>query len=79
MPGKRTEVMAGKYFIQYAFSAAGSASALPLINTIGVGAACTLSSAFAIIGGVLVLLTAKKGSSMQQWIDQWKKTEGNRE
>ncbi|KAL1981014.1 hypothetical protein VTN96DRAFT_3238 [Rasamsonia emersonii] len=79
MPGKRTEVMAGKYFIQYAFSAAGSATALPLINAIGVGAACTMSSAFAIVGGILVLLTAKKGSSMQQWIDQWKKTQGNRE
>lgn len=38
--------MAGKYFIQYAFSAAGSATALPLINAIGVGAACTLSMSY---------------------------------
>lgn len=48
MPGKRTEVMAGKYFIQYFCSAAGSATVLPLINKIGVGPACTMSTSAAL-------------------------------
>ena len=40
---QRLEVMSGKYLIQYLFAAGGSASILPLIERIGIGAACTIS------------------------------------
>lgn len=42
LPSMRTEVMAGKYMVQYIFAAAGSASILPLINGIGVGWATSI-------------------------------------
>lgn len=37
IPHKRSEVMSGKYVIQYMFSAGSSAAVVPLINAIGVG------------------------------------------
>jgi MFS family permease len=75
MPNKRTEVMAGKYFIQYTLSAAGNASALPLISLTGVGVSCTLEAMIIIIGGLLIFATTRRGSHMQNWIERIK--EGN--
>ena len=37
LPHKRSEVIAGKYIIQYIFSAGSSALVVPIINAIGVG------------------------------------------
>ncbi|KZF23239.1 synaptic vesicle transporter [Xylona heveae TC161] len=79
MPGKRVQVITGKYFIQYCAAAAGSASILPLINKIGVGPACTFTSGVTMLGGVLVLITARKGSEMQRWVDQWRKSHRDHE
>jgi hypothetical protein len=46
LPERRTDVMAGKYVVQYIFGAAGSAGILPLINNIGVGSASTISKKY---------------------------------
>lgn len=42
LPKQRTEVIASKYFVQYCFAAAGSASMVPLIDAIGIGLASTI-------------------------------------
>ena len=36
-PEKRSEVISGKYIVQYAFAAGSSAVVVPLIKSIGVG------------------------------------------
>jgi hypothetical protein len=43
LPLLRSQVMGGKYLVQYAFAAAGSASIVPLIESVGIGSACTIS------------------------------------
>lgn len=42
IPKKRREVIAGKYIVQYSFSAIAIASAVPLIEGVGTGLAGTL-------------------------------------
>ncbi|ORY64839.1 major facilitator superfamily domain-containing protein [Pseudomassariella vexata] len=70
LPKRRTEVIAGKYLVQYTSAAIGSASIVPLIDAIGVGPATTIGVVFALSGGVLVLATARYGLRMQQWIER---------
>ncbi|KAL3417414.1 major facilitator superfamily transporter [Phlyctema vagabunda] len=70
LPAKRTEVITGKYFIQYLFSAGSSASILPLINSIGVGLATTIGAVLCLTAGALVLATARYGLDMQMWVDK---------
>ncbi|CAK7223202.1 hypothetical protein SBRCBS47491_005130 [Sporothrix bragantina] len=77
IPGHKSEVMAGKYFIQYVFGAAGSATILLLINRIGVGLAATISVGATGVGGVLVLATARHGSEMQRKVESWTKRREN--
>ncbi|KAL1891984.1 hypothetical protein Sste5346_007328 [Sporothrix stenoceras] len=77
IPGHKSEVMAGKYFVQYVFGAAGSASILLLINKIGVGWAATISVGACVLGGVLALLTARHGSAMQRRAEAWTKQREN--
>lgn len=77
IPGHKSEVLAGKYLIQYVFGAAGSASILLLINKIGVGLAATISVAASVIGGALVLATARHGSAMQRRAEAWTKRREN--
>jgi hypothetical protein len=43
IPKKRREVIAGKYLVQYTFSACSSASAVPLMEAIGIGPSSTIS------------------------------------
>ncbi|PSN60172.1 putative MFS transporter [Corynespora cassiicola Philippines] len=45
-PKKRRETIAGKYLVQYLFSACASAGAVPLIEVIGVGPATTIGTHF---------------------------------
>jgi hypothetical protein len=45
MPKKRREVIAGKYIIQYTFSAGASAGAVPFMEAVGLGPSTTLSIA----------------------------------
>jgi hypothetical protein len=42
IPKKRREIIAGKYMVQYTFSAIASASAVPLIDAVGYGPAGTI-------------------------------------
>lgn len=69
LPKQRPEVIAGKYLIQYAFSAAGSAGIVPLIDAIGIGPATTIGVALVLIAGCLTLVTAKYGLTMQLWVE----------
>ena len=43
LPGKRRDAIASKYIIQYTFLAVASGVAVMLIDTIGLGPACTIS------------------------------------
>ncbi|KAL1637952.1 hypothetical protein SLS56_000509 [Neofusicoccum ribis] len=78
MPASRTEILTGKYFIQYCCGAAGSAAVLPLINGIGIGLVSTISAFLVVIGGVMVLTTAKYGQRMQRFVDRLRKTAAER-
>ncbi|GME25078.1 synaptic vesicle transporter [Neofusicoccum parvum] len=78
MPASRTEILKGKYFIQYCCGAAGSAAVLPLINGIGIGLVSTISAFLVVIGGVMVLTTAKYGQRMQRFVDKLRKTAAER-
>lgn len=69
LPRQRTSVIASKYCVQYCFAAAASGASVPMIDAIGVGATSTVGAAFVLAGGVLTLVTARYGLSMQQWVD----------
>jgi MFS family permease len=69
MPHKRQEAIATKYLVQYAFSAAASGAAIPLVDAIGVGWQCTIGVVFALIAGGVCLITAIHGIRMQNWVD----------
>ncbi|KAL4754488.1 hypothetical protein BDW72DRAFT_128058 [Aspergillus terricola var. indicus] len=70
LPSHRAEVIAGKYIIQYLFSAGASALVVPLIEKIGVGWTFTISAFFTLTGAVLVLIIARWGIDMQQWVER---------
>ncbi|EON61091.1 hypothetical protein W97_00302 [Coniosporium apollinis CBS 100218] len=70
LPRKRTEVITGKYCIQYTFGACASAASVPLIDAIGIGPASMIGVVFVLAGGALTLLTAKHGMAMQDWMDE---------
>ncbi|OGM46263.1 MFS transporter [Aspergillus bombycis] len=70
LPHKRSEVIAGKYIIQYIFSAGSSALVVPIINAIGVGWTFTICVIFSIIGGLLTMATSRWGLDMQQWAER---------
>ncbi|KAF2637308.1 putative MFS transporter [Massarina eburnea CBS 473.64] len=71
-PKKRREVIAGKYLVQYVFSAASSAGCVPLIEAIGVGPTATIGVMLVLFAGTLTFLTAKYASSMVEWRDREK-------
>ncbi|KAJ5880415.1 uncharacterized protein N7473_011468 [Penicillium subrubescens] len=70
MPHIRSEVISGKYVVQYIFAAAATAAVEPLINSIGVGWTFTICVAFAIIGGFCVLAITQWGIDMQRWVEE---------
>ncbi|KAL3435621.1 major facilitator superfamily domain-containing protein [Aspergillus tetrazonus] len=70
LPSHRAEVIAGKYIIQYLFSAGASALVVPLIDKIGVGWTFTISAFFTLTGAVLVLIIARWGIDMQRWVER---------
>ncbi|KAF3052625.1 hypothetical protein E8E11_010814 [Didymella keratinophila] len=69
IPKKRREIIAGKYMVQYSFSAISIASAVPLIEAVGTGPAGTIGAILAVLAGLLTFTTAKQGQSMQEWTD----------
>ncbi len=75
MPLHRSEAIATKYVVQYTCSALASAFAVPMIDSVGVGIQCTISSILVGIGGGLCVLVALYGIDMQNWVDRrWPRT-----
>ncbi|CAL5874997.1 uncharacterized protein PFLUO_LOCUS9300 [Penicillium psychrofluorescens] len=70
MPRIRSEVISGKYAVQYIFAAAASAAVDPLIHSIGVGWTFTICVFFALTSGFLVLIITKWGIDMQRWTER---------
>ncbi|KAL4901873.1 hypothetical protein BDW74DRAFT_169846 [Aspergillus multicolor] len=70
LPAHRAEVIAGKYIVQYIFSAGASALVVPLIDKIGVGWTFTISAFFTLTGAVLVSVIARFGIDMQRWVER---------
>jgi hypothetical protein len=46
IPKKRREIIAGKYMVQYTFSAIASAATVPLMDAVGTGPAGTIGESF---------------------------------
>ncbi|KAL5354401.1 hypothetical protein ACLOAV_000490 [Pseudogymnoascus australis] len=63
LPNSRIEIIGGKYIIQYLFAAGSTGAVVPLINSIGVGLTFTICVVFSLLGGVLVLIVAKRSSN----------------
>ncbi|KAI9373571.1 major facilitator superfamily domain-containing protein [Aspergillus egyptiacus] len=70
LPSRRSEVIAGKYIIQYIFSAGASALVVPVINAIGVGWTFTICAILTLVGGVFVVIIARWGVDMQQCVER---------
>ncbi|KAH8901298.1 putative MFS transporter [Thozetella sp. PMI_491] len=58
-PSQRSEVICGKYVIQYVTAAASSAAIVPMVDAIGVGWAFTILFALDLLGGAFVLLITR--------------------
>jgi hypothetical protein len=69
-PLARQEAITSKYVVQYAFSALASGTAIPMIDSIGVGLQCTISVILQYIAGGLCALTAVYGINMLNWVDR---------
>ncbi|KAJ5585472.1 uncharacterized protein N7459_005272 [Penicillium hispanicum] len=69
MPHIRSEVISGKYVVQYIFAAGATAAVEPLIESIGVGWTFTICVFFAILGGFFVWIITKWGLDMQRWVE----------
>ncbi|KAL4874102.1 hypothetical protein BDV12DRAFT_191965 [Aspergillus spectabilis] len=70
LPSHRSEVISGKYIIQYIFSAGASALVVPLVDEIGVGWTFTISAFFTLTGGVFVVIISRYGINMQRWMER---------
>ncbi|KAH8629869.1 hypothetical protein IG631_14446 [Alternaria alternata] len=68
-PKKRREVIAGKYLVQYTFSACSSAGVVPLMEAIGIGPTATISTVLVLAAGGLTFVTARYASSMVERVD----------
>ncbi|KAE8355920.1 major facilitator superfamily domain-containing protein [Aspergillus coremiiformis] len=69
LPPRRSEVIAGKYMVQYSFAAGSIALVMPLIEAVGVGWTFTICVALSTLGGLLTLSIAKWGLDMQTWAE----------
>ncbi|KAH8917525.1 MFS general substrate transporter [Atractiella rhizophila] len=69
MQQNSAEVIAANNCIRYIFSAAASASILPLVKTIGVGPANAMSAGLGWLGCLMVILVLRYGRRMREWVD----------
>ncbi|KAJ6008071.1 hypothetical protein N7540_012047 [Penicillium herquei] len=69
MPHIRSEVISGKYVVQYIFAAGSTAAVDPLIGSIGVGWTFTICVFFALLGGINVWIITRWGIDMQRWVE----------
>lgn len=70
---RSAEVVAGNYMVRYFMGAIASAVVLPAINGIGVGWFSTISAGFLVAAAGLVFLTAKKGRSWANEVEEKKR------
>ncbi|KAL2817367.1 major facilitator superfamily domain-containing protein [Aspergillus granulosus] len=70
LPSRRSEVISGKYIIQYIFSAGASALVVPVVDDIGVGWTFTICAFMTLAGAFLVVLIARRGIEMQRWVER---------
>ncbi|KAJ4349389.1 uncharacterized protein N0V89_008004 [Didymosphaeria variabile] len=59
IPRKRREVIAGKYLVQYTFSAFASTCTVPLMEAIGIGPTATIGAVLSVLAGCLTFATAR--------------------
>ncbi|KAH8922464.1 MFS general substrate transporter [Atractiella rhizophila] len=69
MQQNSAEVIAANNCIRYIFSAAASASILPLVKAIGVGPANAMSAGLGWLGCLMVILVLRYGRRMREWVD----------
>ncbi|KAI8675608.1 hypothetical protein NCS57_00462500 [Fusarium keratoplasticum] len=65
-PVYRTAVITGKYVVQYSFAAGSVGGVVPLINSLGVGWAFTISTFATLISGTLVVLISRFSRTWKQ-------------
>ncbi|KAL5342489.1 major facilitator superfamily domain-containing protein [Aspergillus crustosus] len=65
VPERSAEVIAGNFFIRYVFGAVASATAIPAVESIGIGWFATISAALLMLGGAGLFATAKWGATKQ--------------
>ncbi|KAL4876514.1 major facilitator superfamily domain-containing protein [Aspergillus karnatakaensis] len=61
VPDRSAEIIAGNFFIRYIFGAVASATAIPAVESIGVGWFATISALLLVAGGVGIFVAAKVG------------------
>lgn len=66
-PKARREVIAGKYLVQYSFSAISCASTVPLIETIGTGPAGTIGTLNDCFFPLAFLIIIRCGFGSTRW------------
>ncbi|RHZ60618.1 hypothetical protein CDV55_104679 [Aspergillus turcosus] len=70
IPERRSEVISGKYIVQYLCSAGSSAAVVPLIKVIGVGWTFTICVVLSLLGGGFVFCITRWGKVMQLWAEE---------
>jgi hypothetical protein len=70
MPLNRPEAITSKYIVQYTCSALATAFTVPMVDAIGVGLQCTLSTILVCVAGGLCVMVAFHGVDMQNWVDR---------
>ncbi|KAF4258520.1 hypothetical protein KXW98_006395 [Aspergillus fumigatus] len=70
IPERRSEVISGKYILQYLCSAGSSAAVVPLVKVIGVGWTFTICVVLSLLGGGFVFCITRWGRVMQLWAEE---------
>ncbi|PKX98465.1 putative MFS transporter [Aspergillus novofumigatus IBT 16806] len=70
IPERRSEVISGKYIVQYLCSAGSSAAVVPLVKVIGVGWTFTICVVLSLLGGGFVFCITRWGKAMQLWAEE---------
>ncbi|ETS76566.1 hypothetical protein PFICI_11953 [Pestalotiopsis fici W106-1] len=61
MPERGAETIAVNYITRYIFAAGGTASAIPIIQSIGLGATTTIAAGFLILAAIGIAVTISRG------------------
>ncbi|KAF2721571.1 synaptic vesicle transporter [Polychaeton citri CBS 116435] len=66
IPEHKRDIMASKYFLQYILCAVSTATIIPLIHSVGIGWANTISTVIVIFGGILVQIVIRSADKSHQ-------------